>query len=125
MRDLAVGVAAVVVLVVTLVGLRRCLVRRMADRTLRSLDQLQSRLTHWDLGHRARMRDLQQRMTDVEEAVARAGDDARLAATAMAQIRGDLLQRIQRVEQQSEIETLVADGRIPAEHLPPARPTTE
>ena len=124
MWDLAAGAAGVVVLAGTLVGLRRCLVRRMADRTLRSLDQLQSRLTHWDLGHRARMRDLQKRMTDVEEAVARAGDDARLAATAMAQIQGDLLQRIQRVEQQSEIETLVADGRIPAEHLPPAPPTT-
>jgi hypothetical protein len=115
-----VAVSVAIAAVTSLVGLRVCMLRRLTSSATERLDQLQSQMTSWEIGNGIRMRDLRQRMTDVEDAVVRAHDDARSSLAALAEIGSDLLGRIEAVEQEGELEVLVAEGRIPAEHLRPA-----
>lgn len=122
MWDLIVGVVLAAMATVTLVGLRACLVRRLTSSATQRIDRLQSQMTGWELGNGVRMRELRQRMTDVEDTVVRAQDEAREAAATLANISRDLLERIEAVEPHGELEVLVAEGRIPAEHLPAATP---
>jgi hypothetical protein len=63
------------------------------------------------------MRALERRMTEIEMSVASAEDDAHHAAVQMALLRTDVIPRLEELEQRMEIELLVAEGRLPSEHL--------
>jgi hypothetical protein len=121
MGDVVDGVAGQVILgllvAVFLVGVRRLLAQRVTRTAVERLDEMQAQVTTWQLGHSVRMRALGERMTQIERSTARAEDSARVAASAMRALRGDLLEGMDHVEQRIELETLVAEGRIPAEHL--------
>jgi hypothetical protein len=56
-------------------------------------------------------------MTIVEHAVAHAEDSARQAVYGMREFRGAFLRSMEDVEQRTELEVLIAQGRIPSEHL--------
>jgi UPF0716 family protein affecting phage T7 exclusion len=85
---------------------------------IRRLDEMQAEVSAWQMAHRARIRGLERRMTDIEISVMCAEEDAHTAATQMTQIGGNLLSRLEQVEQRMEIQLLVDQGRIPREHLP-------
>jgi hypothetical protein len=85
---------------------------------IRRLDEMQVAVTAWQTAHRARIRGLDRQITDIEVSVMCAEEDAHSASVHIAQIRGDLIRRIEQVEQRLEIQLLVDQGRIPREHLP-------
>ncbi len=85
---------------------------------MRQLDEMQAAVGAWQRVHGGRIRGLERQMTDIEVSVRCAEDDAHAASVKLAAIRGDLLCRIEQVEQQAEIQVLVNQGRIPREHLP-------
>jgi len=121
MGDVVDGVAGLVLLgllvALFLVVVRRLLAQRATPSAVQLLDDLQSHVTTWQLGHSVRMRALDERMTEIERSASRAEDSARLAASAMRDLQGNLLERMDHLEQRIELETLVEEGRIPAEHL--------
>lgn len=119
--DVADGVAGQVavglLISLFLVGVRRLLAQRATSTAVQRLDDLQTHVTTWQLGHSVRMRALDERMTEIERSTARAEDSARVAASAMRDLQGNLLERMEHLEQRIELEILVDEGRLPAEHL--------
>jgi hypothetical protein len=85
--------------------------------TATGVEQLQDKIRTWERGFRLRRRGLDQRMTIVEHAVAHAEDSARQAVYGMREFRGAFLRSMEDVEQRTELEVLIAQGRIPSEHL--------
>jgi len=110
-------VALFLVALFFLVGVRRRPAQRAMCTAVQRLDEMQSQVTTWQLAHSVRMRALDERMTEIERSAARAEDSARLAASAMRELEGNLLERMEHLEQRIELEMLVDEGRIPAEHL--------
>jgi len=51
-------------------------------------------------------------MRDVEQAAARAEEEARIVSVQMAELTQGLVRRLEQVEQRNEIERLAAEGRI-------------
>lgn len=83
------------------------------------VDQLTLDLTTWRLNNVDRIVILAKQMTRVEKAVARAEDEARRASLAVDELGRHLLTRMEAIEQDQEIDILVAQGRIPREHRRP------
>lgn len=84
---------------------------------VRRVEDLQDVIAHWQSTHRARFSGLELRLTGIEVAVGSAEEEAHLASLTMAQIQGDLLRRLEELEQHCELRVLVDQGRIPQEHL--------
>ena len=89
----------------------------LRDTTI-GVEQLQDKIRTWERDYRIRRRAVYHRMTIVEHAVAQAEDRAHHAADDMRQLRAELLRRMEHVEPRIELEVLVAQVRIPSEHLP-------
>jgi hypothetical protein len=85
---------------------------------VRQVDEMSEAVLAWQFDHRARVRGLERRMTDIEVSVHCAEEDAHAAAVQMRSIDRDLLRRIEEFEQRWEIQMLVDQGRIPRDHLP-------
>jgi hypothetical protein len=113
--ELSVGVSAAVLLILVAgwwLGVRR------RGRVAQRLDRLHATVASWQSDHGERVRSLERQVSEIERSVARAEDDARSASRQMAEIRGPLVQRLERLEHDMEIELLVAQGRIPPHHQP-------
>ena len=85
--------------------------------TTTGVEQLQDKIRTWEHDYRLRRRAVDQRMTIVEHAVAHAEDSARQAVYGMRELRAEMLRSMEHVDQRTELEVLVAQGRIPSEHL--------
>jgi hypothetical protein len=114
-------VVAVCVVAAGLIGVRWTLRHLRVRSMVRRVDELHESVAEWQSVHRDRMIALDQQMSEIEQSVARAEDSARLAARNMAEITGTL-QRLERLEHRAEIELLVAQGRIPRDHVGPTDP---
>lgn len=108
------SVAGMVLAVVTGRWLNR--LNRTGDLVHR-LEDMQVAVAAWQLDHRARVRSLERKITDIEVAVSCAGEEAHAAGVEMRAMNRDLIRRMEEVEQRREIWVLVEQGRIPREHL--------
>lgn len=77
----------------------------------RRLEALHRQVVSWQAAHDHQVESLDRRMRDVEEAAARAEEEARIVSVQMAELTRGLVRRLEQVEQRNEIERLAAQGR--------------
>jgi len=75
------------------------------------LEALHRQVVAWQAAHDHQVESLDRRMRDVEEAAARAEEEARIVSVQMAELTRGLVRRLEQVEQRNEIERLAAQGR--------------
>jgi len=78
----------------------------------RRVEALHRQVVSWQAAHDHQVESLDRRMRDVEEAAARAEEEARIVSVQMAELTHGLVRRLEQVEQRNEIERLAAEGRI-------------
>jgi TolA-binding protein len=76
------------------------------------LEALNRQVVAWQAAHDHQVASLDRRMRDVEEAAARAEEEARIVSVQMAELTQGLVRRLEQVEQRNEIDRLAAEGRI-------------
>ena len=76
------------------------------------LEELHRQVVSWQAAHDHQVESLDRRMRDVEEAAARAEEEARIVSVQMAELTRGVVQRLEQVEQRNEIERLASQGRI-------------
>jgi hypothetical protein len=115
-----IGAGAVALVATALVVVvRYWLVCRAIGAAGRRITDLQRVVERSQLRHGTRLRGFESRIGEVERTVYLAEDRAHEAVRALGVLRHDLVPRLDRIERHDELATLVAEGRIPAEHLPP------
>ncbi|HEY3142428.1 MAG TPA: hypothetical protein VGJ86_14920 [Acidimicrobiales bacterium] len=76
------------------------------------LEALHRQVVAWQAAHDHQVASLDRRMRDVEEAAARAEEEARIVSVQMADLTQGLVRRLEQVEQRNEIDRLAAEGRL-------------
>ena len=76
------------------------------------VESLHREVVAWQAAHDHQVASLDRRMRDVEQAAARAEEEARIVSVQMAELTQGLVRRLEQVEQRNEIERLAAEGRI-------------
>jgi hypothetical protein len=76
------------------------------------VDSLHRQVVAWQAAHDHQVASLDRRMRDVEQAAARAEEEARIVSVQMAELTQGLVRRLEQVEQRNEIERLAAEGRL-------------
>jgi len=99
-------------MIVMVVGGRQLLVDTTVGDLKGRIDALHSQVSSWQAAHDHQVALLDRRMRDVEEAAARAEEEARIVSVQMADLTRSLVRRLEQVEQRNEIERLASQGRI-------------
>jgi hypothetical protein len=107
---ITIGLAAGVSLA-TLYGGRQLLADPGLGDLRKRLEALHTQVVSWQAAHDHQVESLDRRMRDVEQAAARAEEEARIVSVQMAELTRGLVQRLEQVEQRNEIERLAAQGR--------------
>lgn len=76
------------------------------------VESLHRQVVAWQAAHDHQVASLDRRMRDVEQAAARAEEEARIVSVQMAELTQGLVRRLEQVEQRNEIERLASEGRI-------------
>jgi len=74
------------------------------------LEALSAQMEAWQSAHNHQVVTLDRRMADVENAAARAEEEARIVSIQMSDLSEGLTQRVKLVEERNEIERLAAEG---------------
>jgi len=99
-------------MIVMVVGGRQLLVDTTIGDLRGRIDALHAQVSSWQSAHDHQVALLDRRMRDVEEAAARAEEEARIVSVQMADLTRSLVRRLEQVEQRNEIERLASQGRI-------------
>ena len=95
-----------------LAGWRWCILNRAG----RHVERISTEFRAWEQDHRLRSLKVADRTAEIEEANIGLQDASCLLHNDMRDLRYDWIHRLEAVEAHREIDLLVAQGRIPAEH---------
>ena len=76
------------------------------------LEALHRQVVSWQAAHDHQVASLDRRMRDVEQAAARAEEEARIVSVQMADLTQGLVRRLDQVEERNEAERLAARSRV-------------